>query len=63
MNNLLMPIPDHPVTSQIRHQLPHLHKTAWYVLFCWMPGHAGIPGNVTYAAAKEATMDGDYSCD
>jgi hypothetical protein len=58
-----MPIPDHPVTSQILYQLSHLYKTGWCVFFCWVPANAGIPGNVTDAAAKEETMDEVYSCD
>jgi hypothetical protein len=58
-----MPITDHPVTSQILHQLSHLHKTGWCVFFCWVPGHAGIPGSVSDTAAKEAAMDEGYSYD
>jgi hypothetical protein len=44
---------------EILTEVSHLHKSGKSVVFCWVRGHTGLPGNeVADAAAKTATLHG-----
>ena len=36
---------EHPVIREIVHLLTYLYSVGSEIEFCWIPGHAGIPGN------------------
>jgi ribonuclease HI len=46
--------PDNPIMNDILIQLSHLQKTGKSVVFCWVAGHAGLPGNEGASAAARA---------
>jgi hypothetical protein len=37
--------PDHLVVTEILSHVSHLHKAGKQVIFCWTPGHTGLPSN------------------
>lgn len=55
---------DKPFTIQIFCQLSHLYWKNYCVVFCWLPGHVGLPKNsATNEAVKEAAIDRTPLCD
>jgi ribonuclease HI len=56
--------PDNPIIIEILIQVCHLHKSGKSVVFCWVPGHTGLPGNETASMAfKAATLDRSFTSD
>jgi len=54
----------HPPTAQIICQLSHLCERNYYVVFCWVLGHASFPSNeATDVTAKEVAVGRTPSCD
>jgi ribonuclease HI len=56
--------PDHPTVAEILLQVSNLHTSGQSVMFCWVPGHCGLPGNeaaiaVTIAAAMRGPLVSD----
>jgi hypothetical protein len=50
--------------NEILYQLSHLQKAGKYVVFCWVRGHTGLPGNeAAGAAAKAASLLGNVTSD
>jgi hypothetical protein len=53
----------HPVLNDIQHELTSLHEQEFYIRFCWIPGHVGIPGNTAADdAAGKHSDEIDQSC-
>jgi len=55
LHSLLSHMSDHSLTAHVICQLSHLYERNYCVMFCWVPSHAGLPGN--NAATKEAVID------
>jgi hypothetical protein len=52
--------PDHPIVIELLFQLSHLHRAGKSAVFCWIPGHSGLPGN---EAATPAALHGPLASD
>jgi hypothetical protein len=51
--------PDHITVAEILLQVPNLRTSGQSAVFCWVPGHCGLPSNeVADAAAKATAMQG-----
>jgi hypothetical protein len=56
--------PDHPIVIELLIQLFHRLRAGKSVVFCWIPGHSGLPGNeAADAAAKSAALHGPLASD
>jgi hypothetical protein len=56
--------PDNPVVNEILIKLSHLQKAWKSLVFCWVPGHTGLPGiEAADAVAKAAALHGTLTSD
>jgi hypothetical protein len=46
-------LPNHPIITEILIQVSSLQKAGKSLMFCWVLGHTGLPGNETTSAADE----------